>query len=448
MSSQHHAASSDMGDDKSEDPEPRRTPLTVLTGALGAGKTTLLRYILEKPHGYRIAVIQNEFSEEMGMEAPLFTDSKGETIQDVYELPNGCLCCSGKDNMVGMLDVLLEQRDRFDYVLVEATGVADPEAICEVFWVDEGLGSRVYLDGVVTLVDSKNALSSLGKEAGSADGLGLEAEATKQVACADVLILNKTDLTSEAERKRVCAVLEAMNPVAKLLHSSFAAVPLADILSLKAFDRHRLAASVASLGGGHDSESHGYSHSHDQGSEGHASTQEMPEAASDDQTGRSEAESRRHRTKLCAGYSHGQGHDADCVDCKLLEAGKLVAKEHGVESVLLRGDDDNPLYDPDKVRSWLADVLWEESAGFVYRCKGLFRGPSEEEDDGVDTGTAKKIPVAHALQGVGKLFEIEEAPGVSVAQSKLLFIGRGLKRDALTAGLSNCKVVAGEGGGS
>eukprot|EP00931_Biecheleriopsis_adriatica_P009777 TRINITY_DN110859_c0_g1_i1.p1 TRINITY_DN110859_c0_g1~~TRINITY_DN110859_c0_g1_i1.p1 ORF type:complete len:415 (+),score=114.47 TRINITY_DN110859_c0_g1_i1:28-1272(+) len=400
--------------DKSEEAPASRIPLTVLTGALGAGKTTLLKHILEKPHGYRVAVIQNEFSEEMGIEAPLFTDAKGETIKDVYELPNGCLCCSAKDGLVGMLDVLLEQKDRFDYVLVEATGVADPESICEIFWVDEGLGSRIYLDGVVALVDSRNALAALGhmahmaekakfcggyggmkpsahKADAQAQGLGLEAESAKQVACADVLILNKTDLTSQKERQRLTAVLKGMNPAARLLESSYAVVPLQDILGLKAFDRNRLAASVAALGNLRE----GY------------------------------------------GHSHEHGPDANCALCQQQEEGKLVAG-HGIESVLLRGEEDI-LYDPDRIRSWLADVLWEGSAGFVYRCKGLFRGLSEDDDDADMTDEAPSKPVAYAMQGVGRLFDIDEVPEVAVTVSKFLFIGRSLKQDILAQGLRECR---------
>ncbi|CAK9053408.1 COBW domain-containing protein 1 (Cobalamin synthase W domain-containing protein 1) [Durusdinium trenchii] len=372
-----------------------RIPVTVLTGVLGAGKTTLLRYILEKPHGYRVAVIQNEFSEEMGMEAPLFTDANGDTIKDVYELPNGCLCCSAKDGLIGMLDVLLEHKNRFDYVLVEATGIADPEAVCEVFWVDEGLGSRVYLDGVLSLVDAYNMSSYLGKrkashgypeEGAKSTSLGLEAEAIKQVACADVLILNKVDLVAEADRARAAAMLREINPTARLLESRFAEVPLGEILGLQAFDKDRLAASVLGLPVLEEREEGGHGHAH----------------------------------------SHSDGH---CNDC---EAGKLLGA-HGIESVLLQGEA-GALYDPNKVRSWLAEVLWEGTAGFVYRCKGLFRGPPEDEEDPPEQTTI----VSHALQGVGKIFEIEQAGKATVERSKMLFIGRGLQRDVLAAGLKAC----------
>lgn len=374
--------------------EAPRIPVTVLTGVLGAGKTTLLKYILEKPHGYRVAVIQNEFSSEMGIEGPLIMDANGANFKDIFELPNGCLCCSAKDGLVDTLDRLLEVRGRFDYVLVEATGVADPESICEIFWVDEGLGSRVYLDGVVAVVDTKNVLSMLGgdcsmAEDGGASGLGLESEATKQVACADVLVLNKLDLVSEESKKKTAQVVAQINPTARLLESTFAVVPLGEILGIQAFDRGRLETSLASLEAPHGSHGdHGHGHSHD-----------------------------------------GGGHCAECGDPQVLTT------HHGVQSLLLRSGA-NALYDPRKVRSWLAEVLWDGTAGFVYRCKGLFKGPPEEDD------SEEPLPaeVAHALQGVGKLFEIDYAAGVVVAESKLLFVGRGLKREVLEAGLAKCRL--------
>eukprot|EP00933_Yihiella_yeosuensis_P033425 TRINITY_DN27129_c1_g1_i1.p1 TRINITY_DN27129_c1_g1~~TRINITY_DN27129_c1_g1_i1.p1 ORF type:complete len:432 (-),score=106.84 TRINITY_DN27129_c1_g1_i1:227-1522(-) len=418
-------ADDDHMDEEDEVPT-KKIPVTVLTGALGAGKTTLLKYILEKPHGYRVAVIQNEFSEEMGIESPLFTDAKGETIQDVYELPNGCLCCSAKDGLIGMLDVLLEQKDRFDYVLVEATGVADPEAVCEVFWVDDGLGSRVYLDGCIALVDSRNALSALGRKvssqaSGDAEGLGLEVEAAKQVACADVLILNKTDLTSEDELLEVSALVRSMNPAARVLESKYSAVALNEILGLQAFDRTRLAESLASLNGPEAmSEDHGHGDGHSHGhSHGHGHDEDCSDCQQDHGHGHGHSD----------GHSPGQGHGQK-VDVK-----KLVAN-HGIESVLIRCDA-GALYDPDKVRSWLAEVLWEGTAGFAYRCKGLFRGPSEDEDEDLNSKGSFTM-VAYAMQGVGKIFEIEEAPGVAASDYKLLFIGRDLKREVLETGLRGC----------
>nr|UVT37965.1 CobW domain-containing protein 2 [Karlodinium veneficum] len=375
-----------------------RTPVTILSGALGSGKTTLLKYILEKPHGFRVAVIQNEFSEEMGIESPLITDSKGDSFKGIVELPNGCLCCSAKDGLISALDNLLEGQKRFDYVLVEATGVADPEAICEIFWVDDGLGSRVYLDGVVTLVDGHNAMSALdGKEAsgsgGDAEELGLEAETSKQVACADVLVLNKCDLAAQTDRARISERLRRMNPAAKQLESTYAVVSLESILGIRAFDRHRIATQIADLalpeaghgdghghdnGHGHDSE---HMHGHDSGYDGNSS----------------------ERTSV--GHSNN-GHTVSRI------TGSRVTGHRGIESYLLRGPDSpSALFDPDKVEKWMADVLWDGTAGGVYRCKGLFWGLHEDADED-EPMEESSDGVAYALQGVGRLFEIEEAPQV------------------------------------
>eukprot|EP00811_Abedinium_folium_P037116 NODE_9761_length_1401_cov_4.528257.p1 GENE.NODE_9761_length_1401_cov_4.528257~~NODE_9761_length_1401_cov_4.528257.p1 ORF type:complete len:406 (-),score=118.72 NODE_9761_length_1401_cov_4.528257:131-1348(-) len=390
-----------------EDPLAGRTPVTLLTGALGAGKTTLIRHILEAEHGYRVAVIQNEFSEEMGIEAPLITDAAGETFKDIYELPNGCLCCSAKDSLIGTLDALLEERSRFDYVLVEATGVADPEALCEIFWVDDELGSRVYLDSVVTLVDGHSALAALGHEddgVGGARQLGLQLEAAKQIVCADILLLNKADLLSdEACRARVVACLVGMNPVARLLVCARAVVPLGAILGVRAFGQRRLVEALRGLGLERES-SDGHVHGHDHGH----------------------------------GHGDNRGHDhASCAEC--IDRGHGGdAFGHGIDSCLLKGPV-TALYEPGLVRSWLAAVLWEGVAGGVYRCKGLFRGLCDDDDDDVEAmRCAPGQPIAYALQGVGKLFEVESAPRAHVVESKFLFIGRGLRRDVLESGLHGC----------
>lgn len=429
------------------------TPITVLTGALGAGKTTLLKYVLESQHGYRIAVIQNEFSEEMGIESPLITDSQGEAFKDIVELPNGCLCCSAKDGLISALDRLLEERQRFDYVLVEATGIADPESICEIFWVDEELGSRVYLDGIVTLVDCRNVLSALGEEpaegaasVGDMSSLGLEAESAKQVACADVLILNKTDLVPKAEsRATVVARLATMNPTAVRLETTRAVVTLSAILGIRAFHRDRLVSSLSNLAAasgqrcGHAFPEMGH------GEMGHGEEVEMGH----DQTnshGHSHAHTDGDRgSEHIVSHGHSHAHtNGDRV------SKHIVAPAHGIESLLLRGHSAAALYDARKVETWLAEVLWEESAGSVYRCKGLFRGlpPRDEHPAAAVTGgcgdaAAACRGAAYTVQGVGKIYEVEEAPGsVQFEWSKLLFIGRGLRREMLEAGFQGCSVAA------
>ena len=138
-------------------------PVTVLTGFLGAGKTTLLNYILTGEHGYRIAVIENEFGEELGMEATLMVaDKDGKTVQpqkalaEFVELPNGCICCSMKTDFLAAMEALVSKRDRFDYVLVETTGLADPSSIASTFWVDDGMEIDMMLDAIVTVIDAKH----------------------------------------------------------------------------------------------------------------------------------------------------------------------------------------------------------------------------------------------------------------------------------------------------
>lgn len=416
------AAMADMSADNAADNDgDARTPVTVLSGALGAGKTTLLKYILEKPHGYRVAVIQNEFSEEMGIESPLIKNESGDVYKDIYELPNGCLCCSAKDGLISMLDGLLEVKPRrFDYVLVEAAGLADPEGLCEIFWVDDGLGCQVYLDGIVTLVDACNAPPAVGGRrhvpsydtpASSStpastdfESLGLDNECVKQIVCADVLILNKIDLASRADLDRLVTCLATSNPVARVLQSDHAVVPLDAILGIRAFDRHRLAAAVADL-----------------------QVIDDPE-------------------HMMCGFCGDDMEHFGCVSgCRSCDPGEgaIVEAHGGIQSIFLRGSP-GALYDANLVRSWLASVLWDGSAGGVYRCKGLFEGPADEDHDMEcsDDEDEPRKSTAYAVQGVGKLFEIEDAPQARVEHSKFLFVGRNLRRGELEDGFCGCLLGA------
>uniref|UniRef100_A0A673MQ87 COBW domain-containing protein 2-like n=1 Tax=Sinocyclocheilus rhinocerous TaxID=307959 RepID=A0A673MQ87_9TELE len=130
-------------------------PVTIITGYLGAGKTTLLNYILTEQHNKRIAVILNEFGEGSALEKSLAVSQAGELYEEWLELRNGCLCCSVKDNGLKAIENLMEKKGKFDYILLETTGLADPGAVASMFWVDAELGSDVYLDGIVTVIDAK-----------------------------------------------------------------------------------------------------------------------------------------------------------------------------------------------------------------------------------------------------------------------------------------------------
>uniref|UniRef100_A0A8D1JII7 CobW C-terminal domain-containing protein n=1 Tax=Sus scrofa TaxID=9823 RepID=A0A8D1JII7_PIG len=150
-----------------------RIPVTIITGYLGAGKTTLLNYILTEQHSKRIAVILNEFGEGSALEKSLAVSQGGELYEEWLELRNGCLCCSVKDNGLRAIENLMQKKGKFDYILLETTGLADPGAVASMFWVDAALGVDIYLDGIITVVDSKYGLKHLAEE--KPDGLINEA---------------------------------------------------------------------------------------------------------------------------------------------------------------------------------------------------------------------------------------------------------------------------------
>src|ERR687887_554489 len=157
-----------------------RTPVTVLTGFLGAGKTTLLNRILTENHGKRIAVIENEFG-EVGVDQALVIGAD----EEIFEMNNGCICCTVRGDLIRILGSLMKRRDRFDYVLIETTGMADPGPVAQTFFVDDEIRSRTKLDGLVTLVDARHVHQHWETN-----------EVQEQIAFADVIMLNKTDLVT------------------------------------------------------------------------------------------------------------------------------------------------------------------------------------------------------------------------------------------------------------
>ncbi|ETW04566.1 hypothetical protein H310_03788 [Aphanomyces invadans] len=207
-------------------------PVTILTGFLGAGKTTLLNYILTQNHGKRIAVIENEFGEEIGVESLIARDgAEGEAFADFYELSNGCICCSVRDDLVSTLEELLTRRDRFDYVLVETTGMADPGKLASMFWVDNELEGRITLDGIVTLVDAKNIAWHLEQKTN---------EVMSQIAYADRILINKADqMPQDEDRRRLEQQLGVTNALAPCYWTERSHVDLDAILNIQAFSGDR-----------------------------------------------------------------------------------------------------------------------------------------------------------------------------------------------------------------
>ncbi|XP_020920246.1 COBW domain-containing protein 2 isoform X3 [Sus scrofa] len=209
-----------------------RIPVTIITGYLGAGKTTLLNYILTEQHSKRIAVILNEFGEGSALEKSLAVSQGGELYEEWLELRNGCLCCSVKDNGLRAIENLMQKKGKFDYILLETTGLADPGAVASMFWVDAALGVDIYLDGIITVVDSKYGLKHLAEEKPD----GLINEASRQVALADIIIINKTDLVSEEDLNKLRTTIRSINGLGKILETQRSRVDLSNVLDLHAFD--------------------------------------------------------------------------------------------------------------------------------------------------------------------------------------------------------------------
>ncbi|XP_023598409.1 COBW domain-containing protein 1 isoform X2 [Trichechus manatus latirostris] len=225
--------------EEEEKPGPgAKIPVTIISGYLGAGKTTLLNYILTEQHSKRIAVILNEFGEGSAVEKSLAVSQGGELYEEWLELGNGCLCCSVKDSGLRAIENLMQKKGKFDYILLETTGLADPGAVASMFWVDAELGSDIYLDGIVTVVDSKYGLKHLAEEKAG----GLINEATRQVALADLIIINKTDLVPEEDLSQLRTAIRyrimngSINGLGKILETQRSRVDLSNVLDLHAFD--------------------------------------------------------------------------------------------------------------------------------------------------------------------------------------------------------------------
>jgi G3E family GTPase len=202
----------------------QKIPVTVLTGFLGSGKTTLLNRILAESHGQRIAVIENEFG-TIGVDQDLVVTAD----EEIFEMNNGCICCTVRGELVPILGQLSEHRERFDRIVLETTGLANPGPVAQTFFIEESVREHFALDAIVTLVDSAHV------------GLHLDdsEEAREQIAFADVIVLNKLDLVDTGTLAAVERRVRAMNAMARLVRSAHAAVSMETILGVGGFDLAR-----------------------------------------------------------------------------------------------------------------------------------------------------------------------------------------------------------------
>ena len=349
-----------------------RIPVTVLTGYLGAGKTTLLNRILSEDHGRRYAVIVNEFG-EIGIDHELVTHSR----EELFEMNNGCICCTVRGDLIRTLHMLLQRpasQTRFDAIVVETTGLAAPGPVAQTFFVDPKLRAATRLDSITTLVDARHALRQL---AGSR-------EAVEQVAFADQLVLNKTDLVTGSELLTVEHELRRLNPWAPVQRALRSDVPLARVLGRGAFDLQR----ITTMEPGFLAPEHGHGHVHDEHC-GH-----------------------EHGGEHAHGGHHEPTHDH--------------VHDSGIHSVSLQAA--VPM-DAAKVQAWLAQLVAAHSADLL-RAKGIFD----------IAGDARRM----VFQSVHSVLEGDwQRPwrADEVRGTRLVFIGRHLDAPALQAGLDACAAV-------
>jgi len=204
--------------------QPDRIPVTVLTGFLGSGKTTLLNRILTEQHGLRIAVIENEYG-EIGIDHDLVV----QTDEEIFEMNNGCICCTVRGDLIRILGRLAERRDKFDHVLIETTGLADPGPVAQTFFAEDDISARYRLDGIVTLVDAKHVLLHLDESD----------ECHEQIAFADVVLLNKTDLATGDELSLLERRIRNINAMAQIHRTQNSTIDMHAVLGIGGFDLKR-----------------------------------------------------------------------------------------------------------------------------------------------------------------------------------------------------------------
>jgi G3E family GTPase len=350
-------------------------PVTVLTGYLGAGKTTLLNRILSEDHGQRYAVIVNEFG-EIGIDGALVVGAD----EEIFEMNNGCVCCTVRGDLIRVLHGLMKRQASatrgFDAIIIETTGLADPAPVAQTFFVDEEVKARARLDSVTTVVDAKHVLLSLSESR----------EAREQIAFADQIVLNKTDLVGEDELKMIEGRLRRLNPLATIHRAVRSQVALEAVLGRGGFDLARIVAlepEFLNPAHGEDGHVHDEHCEHDH-------------------------------------HDHAQGHDHGHAGG---HAERLQAED--IKGVSLKLD--TPV-DGTKVTRWLNDLLAAQGAD-ILRAKGIVNVAGE--------------PRRLVFQAVHMMLEgdLQNAWGEAEARdSRMVFIGRNLDEAALKAGFEACAV--------
>ncbi|MFY9657422.1 MAG: GTP-binding protein [Methylocystis sp.] len=356
-----------------------KIPVTVITGYLGSGKTTLLNRILTEPHGRRYAVIVNEFG-EIGIDNDLVVGAD----EEIFEMNNGCICCTVRGDLIRIIEGLMRRRGKFDAIVVETTGLADPAPVAQTFFVDADVKDAARLDAVVTLADAKFLLERL-RDA---------PEAKNQIAFADVVILNKTDLVSPEELLEVEGRIRGINPYAAIHRAVKAAVPLEAVLERKAFDLARIMEIEPNF-------------------------LAVGEVAHDD----------HHHDHACGPDCEHEEHHHDHPQHSHAEHGHRAAlkayHDDEMRSVSIRHDGD---VDPDRFVPWLEELTQRDGPD-ILRCKGIV--------------SFKNEPRRFVFQGVHMILDgdLQRAWRPDEKRSsRLVFIGRKLKETEIREGFAKTVV--------
>jgi G3E family GTPase len=344
-----------------------KVPVTVLTGYLGAGKTTLLNRILSEQHGKKYAVIVNEFG-EIGIDNDIVVGAD----EEVFEMNNGCICCTVRGDLVRILDGLMRRKGKFDAIIVETTGLADPAPVAQTFFIDENIGRKTRLDAVVTVADAKWLNDRL-KDA---------PEAKNQIAFADVILINKTDLVTPEELSEVEARIRGINPYAKVHKTQRAEIALDQVLGRNAFDLDRILDIEPDFLGADDHDHHHHDHDH--------------------------------------GHDHDHHHDHEHAHS---HGGLKHYHDEDMQSISLRTE--KPL-NPDKFFPWVQELVQKEGPS-ILRCKGIlsFKGDDER----------------FVFQGVHMILDGDHQRPWKDGEkrdSRIVFIGRNLPGKAIAEGFESC----------
>jgi len=355
-------------------------PVTVLTGYLGAGKTTLLNRILSEPHGKKYAVIVNEFG-EAGIDGDLVVGAD----EEIFEMNNGCICCTVRGDLIRIISGLMKRARNFDGILIETTGLADPGPVAQTFFADADVASKAKLDSIVTVVDAKNLPQRL-KDSN---------EAEEQIAFADVILLNKTDLVSAEELKKVEHAIRHINSFAKIIHTERCKVPLDQVLGLGSFDLNEILKHEPDFLGAkeehhhHGHEHHGHHHHDEDCHDEHCDNPEHHHEHGHD----------HHH------HEHDHQHDSTITSISLTS--------------------DKPI-NIDKFEAWMGDLRANQGPDLL-RYKGIL--------DVAGSGQRLAIQGVHMMMEGSNLSPWKEN---AKRQSRLVFIGRKLDEKTLRDGFKNC----------